>query len=79
MFFPNRFVAGAMRNKLFPFGYLSFDILSLNIMRGRDWGVPPYLQFWTEVCEMPEVTTWDDLKDEHHDADVIDLLSEVYE
>ena len=45
-------------------------------MRARDWGVPDYVKFRTEVCELSSVTTWDDLID--HDDDVRKILSNVY-
>ena len=37
------------------------DMLSINIQRGRDNGVPPYIN-WRKICKLTPVSTWSDLE-----------------
>lgn len=36
------------------------DLVSLNIQRGRDHGLPSYPE-WRKYCQLPPVDTWDQL------------------
>ncbi|PSN41980.1 hypothetical protein C0J52_10520 [Blattella germanica] len=59
----DRFFSKQLTDHLFQ-GPLDFglDLVSLNIQRGRDHGLPPYND-WREVCGMPRIRSWDGLRD----------------
>lgn len=37
------------------------DLVSLNIQRGRDHGLPSYTE-WRKYCALPTVDTWEDMQ-----------------
>lgn len=37
------------------------DLVSLNIQRGRDHGLPAYSE-WRKHCKLPSVDTWEDMQ-----------------
>jgi len=39
-----------------------FDLVALNIQRGRDHGIPGYVKY-REICQAGKVTTFQDLSD----------------
>jgi len=58
----DEFISDEMTNHLFqtpafPFG---MDLASLNIQRGRDHGLPPYVR-WREPCGLSAIRTFEDL------------------
>ncbi|XP_071089093.1 chorion peroxidase-like [Haliotis cracherodii] len=56
----NRFINSGMTEHLFETsGNNGFDIMSLNIQRGRDHGLPSYNNF-RKACQLSEVTSFDD-------------------
>lgn len=56
-----------------PYG---LDLVSLNIQRGRDHGLPSYPK-WRKYCGLSEPKSFDDLKD-HVDEESLQLLAKVY-
>ena len=36
------------------------DLVALNVQRGRDHGLPPYLE-WRKICGLPKITSWKQL------------------
>ena len=58
----DEYIVDELTNHLFetpsrPFG---MDLMSLNIQRGRDHGLPPYLA-WREACGLTPITNWGQL------------------
>lgn len=39
----------------------NLDLVSLNIQRGRDHGLPAYHE-WRKYCQLPTVDTWEDMQ-----------------
>lgn len=39
----------------------NLDLVSLNIQRGRDHGLPAYGE-WRKFCKLPSVDTWEEMK-----------------
>lgn len=63
-------------NKLYTNGHFGFDVLSMDIQRGRDHGLPSYTHYRT-LCGLPEANSFYDFFDvmsEEH----IKALSKVY-
>lgn len=46
----------------FPPGSADMDLLSVDIQRGRETGMPPYTKA-REICGFPTVSSFDDLSD----------------
>lgn len=55
----------------------SFDLATLNIERGREWGTPAYTEY-RSLCGVGDVTEWDDLSNTHTN-EIITKLQTVYE
>jgi peroxidase len=53
-----------------------FDLVAVNIARGRDHGVPPYIKF-REFCRLPALRTWTQLKQAIPD-ETIQLFKSTY-
>lgn len=39
----------------------NLDLVSLNIQRGRDHGLPAYYE-WRKYCNLPSVVTWEEMQ-----------------
>jgi len=63
-----------MANSTVPCG---LDLVSLNIQRGRDHGLPGYT-VWREYCDLGKVETFDDLEG-HLDRQALKQISMLYE
>lgn len=73
----SRIMNDASRNLLFlDENGDSFDLASLNIMRGREWGMPTYTSY-REYCGLGAATAWSDLLSTTEQED-IDKMSSVY-
>ncbi|KAG7313233.1 hypothetical protein JYU34_000332 [Plutella xylostella] len=56
---------------------VALDLAAINVQRGRDHAIPPYVK-WREFCNMSSVETFDDLRGEISDAGVRAKLKELY-
>jgi hypothetical protein len=54
----------------------SFDLAALNIMRGREWGMPTYTSY-RALCGLGNTTAWSDLLNTTPQED-IDKMASVY-
>ncbi|KAL7641462.1 UNVERIFIED_CONTAM: hypothetical protein RMT77_007333 [Armadillidium vulgare] len=74
----DRFFSDQLTNKLFSQGRdFGMDLVSLNLQRGRDHGLPPYPK-WREACALPKVNDWNDLLQDM-DPEVVNQLRSIYE
>ncbi|KAL3854996.1 hypothetical protein ACJMK2_014228 [Sinanodonta woodiana] len=73
----DRVLEDSARNRLFEDSTgASFDLAALNILRGRDHGVPPYGDYRVSCGLSPLTATWDSLVD--HKPREMSLLRQVY-
>ncbi|XP_077991679.1 uncharacterized protein LOC144445911 [Glandiceps talaboti] len=56
---------------------VALDLMSLNIQRGRDHALPGYTA-WREMCGLPEIRTFFQLKHSIKNKQVRDKLSQLY-
>ena len=54
-----------------------FDLFALNIQRGRDHGLAPYIQ-WREICNLPPVNDWLELEKEMRPSSFV-VLKQIYQ
>lgn len=54
----------------------NLDLVSLNIQRGRDHGLPAYSE-WRKHCKLPHVDTWEDMM-QAVDGDSLANMRSVY-
>lgn len=69
-----------IRNLLFKTNYkgekVGRDLLLVDILRGRDTGIPPYVDFF-KTCLKTEIRSWDDLAPYFEQRD-LELLKSIY-
>jgi hypothetical protein len=75
----DRYVTDQLTNLLFPVNPYSFgeDLVSRNIQRGRDHGLPGYNQF-REFCGLKPVCSWAQ-RPQEIDPQAWSILSRLYE
>lgn len=56
---------------------VALDLAAMNIQRGRDHAIPPYVA-WRRYCNMSEVHNFDDLAGEISSAEIRAKLKELY-
>jgi peroxidase len=58
----DEFISPELTNHLFQTSRFGFgmDLASINIQRGRDHGLPPYVE-WRGPCGLSPIEDWDDL------------------
>lgn len=56
---------------------IGIDLFSIDMMRGRDFGVPPYIDFFT-TCGLAAIKSWSNLKKYFSDRN-FQLLKDIYE
>ncbi|GFS36626.1 peroxidasin homolog pxn-1 [Nephila pilipes] len=74
----HRFTTEEIRGRLMQrfFQNHGYDLTAMSIQRGRDHGIPPYLQ-WRKFCNLPIPDSWEDLK-EFMKEEYVDSLRDVY-
>ena len=71
-----RFKTEDIINHLFEVGAgTGSDLISININRGRDHGIPPYMNY-RKMCNLYTTTRFSGLSD--HSPELRELLSETY-
>ncbi|KAK3577819.1 hypothetical protein CHS0354_028874 [Potamilus streckersoni] len=74
----DRFVEDSVRNRLFEDSPGDgFDLVSLNINRGRDHGLPPYGDHRVSCGYSAVTSNWNSLVD--HNTEEVELLRQVYD
>ncbi|XP_030852379.1 peroxidasin homolog isoform X3 [Strongylocentrotus purpuratus] len=77
----DRHVTSAIQGHLFEEEEDGFglDLLAMNIQRGREHGIPSYVEY-REMCtpKRPKIESWDDLKGVFLDDGLLDELQELY-
>jgi len=53
-----------------------FDLVSVNIQRGRDHGLPAYVKF-REFCKLAPIRSWDEMRNFIH-SDSVDIFMSLY-
>ncbi|WP_299414094.1 peroxidase family protein [Acaryochloris sp. IP29b_bin.148] len=71
----DNFIVDGVRNFLFPAGTGGFDLASVNIQRGREVGLPSYVDTYEQLFGI-KITSFKDLP---FASDVIDLFKEAYD
>ncbi|XP_050296413.1 peroxidase-like isoform X2 [Anthonomus grandis grandis] len=70
------FYADDLINKLYTNGKFGFDVLSFDLQRGRDHGLPSYMKF-RQLCGLKAANGFSDFLDDMTEEDVL-ALQQVY-
>lgn len=54
------------------------DLVALNVQRGRDHGLPPYLE-WRKICGLPKITSWKQLVSIVDGPQLVPRLQRLYD
>lgn len=53
------------------------DLVALNVQRGRDHGLPPYLE-WRKICGLPRISSWKMLVPHVSEPQLVPRLQRMY-
>ncbi|GBM16296.1 Peroxidasin [Araneus ventricosus] len=75
---PDHYTSEEIRGRLLQRFYMTngYDLTAMSILRGRDHGIPPYLQ-WREFCKLPVPNSWEDMKN-FMNEDYVETLQKAY-
>ncbi|KAF7989755.1 hypothetical protein HCN44_008429 [Aphidius gifuensis] len=75
----DEFITKELTNHLFQFPGFPFgmDLAAINIQRGRDHGLAPYVA-WRKICNLTDIKTWNDMKN-RIPTKTIQKLRKLYE
>ncbi|XP_073530329.1 peroxidasin homolog isoform X1 [Phyllobates terribilis] len=75
---PSQLLNTELTEKLFSMAHtVALDLAAINIQRGRDHGIPPYHDFRV-FCNLSTTHTFEDLRNEIKNPDVIEKLRRLY-
>lgn len=75
---PHENLNSELTERLFESGHaVALDLAAINIHRARDHAIPGYIEF-RKFCNMTEVDTFDDLRNEITDPEIRGKLKELY-
>ena len=75
---PEQNVNSELTEQLFRTAHaVALDLAAMNIQRGRDHAIPPYVD-WRKYCNMSHVETFEDLSGEISNVHVREKLRELY-
>ncbi|XP_043916356.1 peroxidasin homolog [Protopterus annectens] len=75
---PSQLLNLELTERLFSMAHsVALDLAAINIQRGRDHGIPPYVDYRT-FCNLSMPQTFDDLKNEIKSHEVRNKLEELY-
>ncbi|KAF8785936.1 Peroxidasin like protein [Argiope bruennichi] len=75
---PGHFTSEEIRGRLLQRYFMTngYDLTAMSILRGRDHGIPSYLN-WRGFCKLPVPNSWEDMKN-FMENDYVETLQEAY-